>query len=148
MFGKKGQSLTQNAIGVMIAVVVIAAVAIPVAMDALVTDLNSANNETFNATSDPYTHTVAEASNSNFDEVDSAQGYNTTAQSTEITTTIVDAEAGEVNVSDVDISSTNSMDYDWQPDGYIEGSVTRTVVDYIPLALALALFIAAISLVA
>jgi len=149
MLSTKGQSMTQNAIGVMIAVVVIAAVAIPVATDALVTDLNVVNNETFNATATDYNYTVADASVSDFSQLDTAQGYETDAQTSEVNTTILDAEAGKVNFEypTDPTSTTQSVDYDWQPDGYIQGAITRTVVDYIPLALGLSLFIAAISLV-
>jgi len=149
MLDTKG-SLTQDAIGVMVAVVVIAAVAIPEATDALVTDLNAVDNETFNATATEFNYTVADASQTDFDEIDSAQGYDTTAQDTEVNTTVLDAEAGKLNFEYATDPSadTQSVNYDWQPEGYIEGGITRTVVDYIPLALALALFIAGISLVA
>jgi len=142
--------MTQKAIGVMVTVVIIAAVAIPVAMNALVTDLETVNNETFDADATDFNYTVADASDSEFSQLDSAQGFNTTAQNTEVNTTILDAEAGKLNFEFANdpTSWTSSVNYDWQPDGYIQDAITRTIVDYIPLALALSLFIAAISLVA
>ncbi|MFB6088379.1 MAG: hypothetical protein ABEK36_01220 [Candidatus Aenigmatarchaeota archaeon] len=146
------RSLVQDAIGVMIAMVVIAAVAIPVATDALVTDVNTVTNETFNATSDPYTYTVSAASNNDFDEIDegsltcySDAGSTVLADSA---CNITDSEAGTIKLSTTVDAGDEAVDYDWQPTGYIESALTRTVVDYIPVGLGLAVFIAAISLVA
>lgn len=144
--------MVTDAIGVLVAVVVIAAVAIPVATDAMVTDLNSATNETFNATSDPHTYTVSHASDSNFDELETGElTCYSDAGSTALNDAacnITDAGAGKVTVSTTVDAGDEAVDYKWQPDGYIEGSVTRTVVDYVPLGLALGVFTAGIALVA
>lgn len=81
----------------------------------MVVDKN-VTNETFNATSDPFTYKVAEASTSNFNELVSVTVYDTTSQSTELTAEIVDAEAGKVNVSGTVDADKESIDYNYHDD--------------------------------
>lgn len=75
---------------------------------------NSVDNETFNATSDPYNYTVAEAGDSDFNKLTSVTVYDTTSQSTELTATIVDAEAGKVEVEGATDSGDESIDYNYE----------------------------------
>jgi len=72
---------------------------------------NSATNETFNATSDPYNYTVAESSDSDFNKLTSVTVYDTTSQNTELTATIVDADAGKVEVDGATDTGDESIDY-------------------------------------
>lgn len=77
---------------------------------------NSVDNETFNATSDPYNYTVAEAGDSDFNKLESATVYDTTSQSSELTATIVDAEAGKVEVEGATDTGDESIDYQYTDD--------------------------------
>lgn len=70
-------------------------------------------NEAFNATSDPYNYTVAEASDSDFKELSAVTVYDTTSQDTELTATIVDAEAGKVEVEGPTDTDDESIEYDY-----------------------------------
>lgn len=153
------RSLVQDAIGVMIAMVVIAAVAIPVATEALVTDTEAVTNETYSPSTLPELITV---NNVEYGVVEDSETI-TWVNGTDTTDTAVLTEGtdydvvsyndGEFNITSyADYNEADgdyfSFDYDYKPTGYIESALTRTVVDYIPLALGLAVFIAAISLVA
>jgi len=72
------------------------------------------DNETFNATSNPYNYTVTEAGDSDFNELVSVTVYDTTSQSTELTATIVDAEAGKVKVEGATDTGDESIDYNYE----------------------------------
>jgi len=78
---------------------------------------SSVDNETFNATSDPFTYTVSKASDADFHQLTSVTCYESTSQSTEQTCTILDAELGEVNVSGTVDSDDESIDYDYEYEG-------------------------------
>jgi len=148
--------MTQDAIGVMVAVVVIAAVAIPVATDAMVTDLDSFNENTTVDTTMPFNYTVNNPLQGVVEDSETITWINQsdTSDTAELTKTtdytVVNYEDGTFELDYADHTSGDIYEFDYQsePDGYIQGDITRTVVDYIPLALALSLFIAAISLVA
>jgi len=73
----------------------------------------SVDNETFNATADPYNYTVSVASESDFKTLESVTVYDTTSQSTELTATIVDADAGKVEVSGPTDADDESIMYDY-----------------------------------
>lgn len=75
---------------------------------------NTIDGETFNATSNPYNYTVAEASDSDFNKLTSVTVYDTTSQSSELTATIVDAEAGKVEVEGSTDSGDESIDYNYE----------------------------------
>lgn len=71
------------------------------------------SNETFNATSNPYNYTVTQASDADYVELETATVYDTTSQDTELTATIVDAEAGKVEVEGATDSGDESIDYEY-----------------------------------
>lgn len=151
--------MVSDSIGILVAVVVIAGVSIPVATEALVTDTNSVTNETYSPTSLPAEITV---DNVEFGVVEDSETItwvngsdsSDTAELAETTNyEVLSYEDGKFNItsySDYNEADGDyfSFDYDYKPQGYIQNSVTRTVVDYIPLALALSVFMAAIALVA
>lgn len=77
-------------------------------------DSLNVNNETFNATSDPYTHTVSVAGDAGFVELTSVTCYADLAQSTELTgndCNISDAGAGDVTVSTTVDGGNESLDF-------------------------------------
>jgi len=72
-------------------------------------------NETFEADTDPYTYTVAEASDSNFYQLDSVTCYDTTSQDTEISCSITDASAGDIEINAAtDTTGDESIDYSYR----------------------------------
>lgn len=140
----------------MVALVVIAAVAIPVATDALVTDTLGVTNETVSSSGAlPETVTAGTVESGLVENSatiyvnDSGGGTTELAETTNYE--VLSYEDGTFNVTTAtDINSTDDsylLSYNYKPTGYIESALTRTIVDYIPLALGLAVFIAAISLV-
>jgi len=117
MFGNKGYTVSDLA-PLAIAFVVIT---ITVGMGALILaetetatyDDITTTNETFNATSDPYTHTVTKASNADFVELTSATCYSD-AGSTELSDSacnISDASAGDITLSTTVDSGDEAVDY-------------------------------------
>lgn len=73
-------------------------------------------NETFNATSDPFTYTVAKASDADFVRIEdgSVTVYESSAQTTALDPNqynVTDAEAGEVTISTTLDSGDESIDY-------------------------------------
>ncbi len=157
--------MVDQGIGIMVAVVLIGGVAIPVTASALVLDTNSVVNETEDSTgSVPEIVTANEVANGDGQAVvsdseslvinDSLDNSLTTIPESNYT---ADYEAGEFNVTDNDpdadgtpeinsTSDTYRIDYEYEPQGYV-GGTTNTVLGFIPLALGVALFVAAISIV-
>ena len=159
MFGRKGQSIVSDSIGILIAVVVIAGVALPVATEAMVTDTNSVNNETYSPATLPANITVDNVEFGVVEDSETITWVNgsdstDTAELTEGTDyEVISYEDGTFEIqSYADYNEEDGdyfgFDYDYKPDGYIQNSITRTVVDYIPLALVLSVFMAALAIVA
>jgi hypothetical protein len=151
----------ESGIGIMVAAIVFGLIAIPVASSVMVTELDKVNNETISSsgsTPDVYTlGTVQDGISQDSETIyleDSLDSQTYELQDGDYT---LDYESGEVNVTVADldndgndeINSTNDQylaTYEYKPDGYL-GGITGTVADYIPLALALVLFVASIGLV-
>lgn len=75
-------------------------------------------NETFNATSIPYTYTVNKASDAGFHELLTVTCYTDISQSTEQECEIENASAGKVNVTGGSVDSDlESLDYDYDYEG-------------------------------
>lgn len=75
------------------------------------------DNETFNATSVPYTFTVDEQSTSNFNELVTVTCYDTVNQNSEISCEVQDADDGKVNVTGGTVDSEKeSISYDYHDD--------------------------------
>jgi len=68
-------------------------------------------NETFNATSSTFNVTVAEASDGDFEELTSVQVFESEQQDSELSASIVDAEAGKVEVSSTVDQDLESLSY-------------------------------------
>jgi len=149
-------AMVQDAIGILVAVVVIGAVAVPVAIDAMVTDTQSVTNETISSGgSVPEVITVSTVKDGLKEDSETLYLNDSTggiAKLTESTNyTVVDYDTGEFNITSApNVSSTDDSylaTYEYKPDGYIESKMTRTIVDFVPLALGLAIFVGALSLV-
>jgi len=76
-------------------------------------DTVDVTNETFNATSNPYNYTVSDAGNSDFVQLESATVYESTSQSSTGNVTILDAEAGKVNVEVAEDAPDESLEYSY-----------------------------------
>jgi len=151
----------ESGIGIMVAMIVIGAVSIPVVTSSLETDLVSVTNESINSsgsTPDVYTlGTVENGISENSETIyleDSFDGQTYELQDGDYS---LDTSSGEVNVTTADLDSDgndeiNSLNdqylntYEYKPDGYL-GGMTGRVADYIPLALALAMFVAALGII-
>lgn len=158
---RSGQSLAESGIGIMVVAIVFVGMAIPVVSGVLVTDTAQVNNGLINSTgSTPDVFTLGTVEDGIVsgsetivleDENDSATYTLTDSQYA------IDYETGEVNVTvaDLDGDGINEIDsvndqyqnsYEYKPNGYL-GGTTGSIVDYIPLALALTLFVTAVGLV-
>lgn len=148
-------SMVDNAVGLMIAAIVIGAVSIPVVQSAISLETNNVANETLNATTLVYNYTVDKASETSFGDLAQAQGYNTTAQSTTVPTQILDSKEGLVQfnytgkVADAGNLSTytQSVQYEWEDNSYVNNSTARLVLGFVTVGLAVSLFMASFSMV-
>lgn len=158
---RKGQSLVESGIGILVAAVVLVGVSIPVITSALVTELDSVTNETINSsgsTPDVYTlGTLEDGISQDSETVILEDSLDDTQYELTDSDYSIDYESGEINVTTADLDSDGNDEinssndqylntYEYQPDGYL-GGTTGNIVDYIPLALALALFVAALGIV-
>lgn len=156
---REAQSMVQRGIGIMLIVVVLGAVAIPVADQSLQTEVNDVTNETINS-SGSLSEVIAvdEAPDGVVEDSETIRLRNETGGellllSEEDNYNTRYAE-GEFNITNLTADFESSLDsndqylvtYEGKPDGFI-GGTAGTVADFVPLALALAIFIAAISLV-
>lgn len=155
-------NLVQSSIGLVVAVVVIGAVAIPVVSNTMVTDTNTVTNETVassGAVPDVFTvSTVEDGLLADSETLWLKDSFDSTTYLVPESDYTVDYETGEFNVTDADVDDDGNdeindttdeynVTYDYKPPGYLDGSMTRTVVDFLPLILALGLFVAAIGMV-
>ena len=155
---KKGQSVVNSGIGIMVLAIVIVAVAIPVVGDALVLDTTAVTNDTFSPATLPAEITVSNVEDGLLEDSETitwVNGTNTsdTAELTETTDyEVLSYEEGKFNITSyADYNEADgdyfAFDYSYKPTGYIESGILRTIMDFLPLMLALALFIAAIAIV-
>lgn len=169
MTRRNGQSLVELGIGVMIAMVVLVGVAIPVVQDSLVTERTTVTNESVAVAQDapnalPQVLSLAEDETGIdpdsvkiffHDEAATTGGTGNTFVLSDANFTTLDEGPDvddHVNVTGPFslINSTNdeyNVSYDGEPEGFIDSSVARTTVDFLPLMLAVAAFVAAMSLV-
>lgn len=151
----KGQTLINAFVGLAIATVVGAAVAIPVFQSSVGLNTNSVTNETHNSSgslndvftldnadggvlNDSQTIYLRNETGGETTKLDSATNYN------------INYETAEINVSSLPTSFETSLDsndqylvtYEGKPQNYIESATTRTVLNFVPLAIALAIFLA------
>lgn len=155
---KKGQSLIQAGIGILVLSIVVIAVAIPVVGDAMVTDTVEENNDTFSPSSLPAeitVSTVEDGLEEGGDLVEWVNGTNT-SETVELTRgsdyEVLSYEDGKFNITSFSDYTEAEGDYfafgyNYKPNGYIESNTTRMIVGYLPLALALALFMSALAVV-
>jgi len=156
------QTLIDRGLGVMVAVIVIGAVAIPTVTQTLVLDTNSVSGDdyqpsdslqtTFQVT--PYEDGVVEDSatlyldesgdDSSLIELTEGDDYNVSSyENGEFTLKAGGTQSQNYNTSNGDQIQVN---YDYKPNGYI-GGTAGAILSFIKLALALTLFVSAISLV-
>lgn len=135
-------SMVDNAIGLMIAAIVIAGVTVPLIQDTLVLETNSVTNESFTGNSSAYVNLV----NSDLVE-DSETVYNATDYSvvsdTEYT---VNYTEGSVNVSSTYDTASLEIDYEWEPESYVKNQTARLVLGFVVVGLAVSLFMASFSM--
>lgn len=141
--------------------IVFGAVAIPVVTSSLNTDLMSVTNSTINSsgsTPDVFTlSTVEDGISDNSETIYLEDSLDSQVYELQASDYTINYETGEVNVTVADldgdtndeINSSNDQylnTYEYKPDGYL-GGTSGQVVDYIPLALALAMFVAALGII-
>lgn len=158
---RKGQSLIESGIGILVAAVVLIGVSIPVVTSALVTDLDLITDDTINSsgtTPDVYTlNTVEDGISKDSETIVLKDSLDDTEYELSDSDYSINYETGEINVTTADLDSDGNNEinssndqylntYEYKPDGYLGGTV-GDIVDYIPLALALAMFVAALSIV-
>ena len=151
----------ESSLGIVVAVIVIGAVAIPTVSSAIVTDLGMIDNETISSsgsTPDVYTlGTVEDGISQDSETIYLNDSLDSQIYELGASDYSIDYESGEVNVTNADldtdgnneINSSNDQylnTYEYKPDGYL-GGTTGQIVDYIPLALALALFVGSLALI-
>jgi len=139
--------LLENMLGLTIAVIVVAGVAIPSISSILVLDQNTVINETFNATADPFTYTVGDAAGSDFTQLASVTCYSD-AGSTALADSacnITDAEAGTVKLSTTVDAGDEAVDYTWNPENYVQNDTSRLVLGFVVVGAAVGLLMAAFS---
>jgi len=158
----KGQSLIDQGIGIMVIMIVVGAVALPVIQSSLVLDLETVNNETqasSGSVPDVFTvNNVEDGLEPNSDTLWFNDSFQNTVQPVPSENYTVDYPNGEFNVTEADfdgdgiteINATSDeylVSYDYRPNGYITSSTSRLILGYLPLILAMALFIVAISII-
>lgn len=151
-------SLVEKVIGVLVAAVVIGAVAIPVAIDALVVNTATTTNEIISSSGTvPETITATSFEDGVVDDTFVIYANDTDSGTTSLLTettnyTVLSHDDGQVNITSAPgVNSTSDeyyVSYDYKPEGYIDSSISRSIVVYVPLAMALGLFVGAISIVA
>jgi hypothetical protein len=154
-------TLVDQGIGVMVAVIVIGAVAIPTISGVIVTETKTVSGETESSTGSVPEQFTADKTFEGLVEGSETLKLEDSFDSTNYTLTDsqynVDYSSGEFNVTvaDLDSDSTDEINstsdtyyvsYSYKPDGYL-GGTTGKIVDYIPLALGLALFVSSIAIV-
>lgn len=91
---------------------------------------NTAVNETFNATSDPYEHTTSHASDSDFYQLTDLTCYTNVSQAVKLTGTncnISDASAGKIKISEAVDGDTESIDYNFETSNTATGTISDGV---------------------
>lgn len=136
-------SIVDNAVGLMIAAILIGAVSIPIVQDALVIETNSVTNETFTGDSSTFVNLE------NSDLVENSETlYNATDHSE-----IAEAEytmnytEGSIKVTSTYNTSSLEIDYDYKPEGYVDNSTSRLILGFVVVGLAVSLFVASFSMV-
>lgn len=158
---RQGQSLVESGIGILVAVIVFGAIAIPVVTSSLVTDLGSVTNQTINSsgsTPDVFTfNTVEDGISKDSETIYLEDSLDSQVYQLQAGDYSLDYETGQVNVTTADLDSDGSDEinssndqylntYEYKPDGYLGGN-TGSIVEYIPLALALAVFVASFNII-
>jgi hypothetical protein len=155
-------TLVDRGLGVMVAVIVIGAVAIPTVGQTLVLDTQSVNNDEYTPSDslpstfqvNPYEDGIVQDSetlyldksgdDSNLIELTKGDDYNVSSyEDGKFTLKAGGTESQNYNTSNGDQIEAS---YNYKPTGYI-GGTAGTILGFIDLALALALFVGAIALV-
>lgn len=150
-------SLTEEAIGFIVAVIVVGAVALPISMDAPVTSTSGVTNQTHNSTGTvPETITLTGIEDGVVSDSESIYAHDTdTSTASELTSgtnyTVLDYDEGTINITSApDMNNTNDyylVTFNYKPDGYIDNSTARMIIDYIPVLIALGILLGAFAIV-
>lgn len=150
-------TLVENAIGVLIAIIVVGLVAIPMVQDALVTETENVENESFTSSGTlPESFTVSNVEDGVVEDSETITFENTTGDGSTVELAeddyTFDYETGEFEVENVEGADPEDgdeylVDYSYKPTGYIESAVSRTVVKHITTILAVALLMAGFSVI-
>lgn len=119
------------------AVVAIIAISVIFGITSSATSISTMTNESFAGVYNTYVSL-------GYDDLVSITGLrnSTGSNKTSGTDFIADLGGGRINVSNAnDNNGTYYIDYTFRPTGYINDSMTRSVVNYSPMMLALALFV-------
>jgi len=154
-------TMVDQGIGIMVAVIVIGAVAIPTASEVIVTDTTSVSGENeFSSGTVPEQFTVDKVFDGLVKDSETLKVTDSEDSSTYTLTSSqykVDYITGEfyVTVADVDGDTTDEINsssdeytvsYDYKPSNYL-GGTTGNIVEKIPLALGLGLFVSAVAII-
>lgn len=150
-------TLVENAIGVLIAIIVVGLVAIPMVQDALVTETENVENESFTSSGTlPESFTVSNVEDGVVEDSETITFENNTGDGSTVELAeddyTFDYEKGEFEVENVEGADPEDggeylVDYSYKPTGYIESAVSRTVVKHITTILAVALLMAGFSVI-
>lgn len=156
------QSMIDEGLGVLVAIIVIGGFAIPVVGQSLVLDYDSVSNQVYTPSDslattfqvNPYEDGIVSDSetlyldetgdDTNLIELVKGDDYNVSSyENGEFT-----LKAGGTNSASYNTTEGDEIEasYEYKPDGYIEGTA-NTILDFVDLALALALFVTAIAMV-
>lgn len=150
-------TLVENAIGVLIAIIVVGLVAIPMVQEALVTETENVENESFTSSGTlPESFTVSNVEDGVVEDSETITFENSTGDGSTVELAeddyTFDYEKGEFEVENVEGADPEDgdeylVDYSYKPTGYIESAVSRTVVKHITTILAVALLMAGFSVI-
>lgn len=154
------QNMVDMGVGIMVSVIVLGAVVIPTTTSVLVTDTKDTSETEFSSGSVPeivQADTVEDGLVSGSETIEVNDSLDDTVYTLSDSDYSIDYETGEFNVTTADldgdtndeINSTNDeylISYSYKPDGYL-GGITGQILEYIPLALGVALFVSSLAIV-
>lgn len=156
--------MVDNAIGLMIAAIVVGAVSIPVVQSALHLETSSVSNYTVDSSGSVPETVVADPVKDGLVEDSETLIVNDSFDNSEYTLAegddyeVLSYEDGEFNVTKADVDDdgtdeinatddTYKLSYDYKPDGYVDNSTSRLILGFVVVGLAVSLFMASFSMV-
>jgi len=148
--------MTEMALGVLVASVVVIGVVIPVTNSVIVTDTETQEDTFTSSGSLPEVFTLSQVQDGVVENSETVTFVNTTGDSSEIELTesdyTIDYDTGELNISNVEGATPESGDefvtsYSYKPQGYIDSTITRTVVENVTLVISIGVLVFVFSMV-